>query len=67
MVAKNHIIYRRKLMRVGGSVSVPIPRELRQALGIGTGEYVTLVAVNEHSILLKKERKVWDGRIKKKD
>lgn len=59
--------YRRKVMRVGGSVVVPIPKKLRQDLGIGVGEYVKICSVNEHSILIKKERKVWDGRITRKD
>lgn len=59
--------YRRKIMRVGGSVMVPLPRKLRQDLGIGVGEYVTLCSVNEHSILIKKEGKSWDGRIARKD
>lgn len=59
--------YRRKIMRVGGSVMVPLPRKLRQSLGIGVGEYVSLCAMNEHSILIKKEEKDWDGRITRKD
>lgn len=59
--------YRRKIMRVGGSVIVALPKKLRQDLGIGVGEYVKLVSVNEHSILIKKEEKVWDGRIARKD
>ncbi len=59
--------YRRKVMRVGGSVMVPLPRKLRQALGIGVGDYVTLCSVNEHSILIKKEEKPWNGRVARKD
>ena len=60
-------IYNRKIMRVGGSVVVPLPRKLRQDLGIGVGDYVKLVSVNEHSILIKKEGKVWDGRVARKN
>lgn len=59
--------YRRKIMRVGGSVMVPLPRKLRQDLGIGVGDYVSFVAVDEHSIIIKKEEKIWDGRIARKD
>ncbi len=60
-------IYNRKIMRVGGSVVVPLPRKLRQDLGIGVGDYVKLVSVNEHTILIKKEGKVWDGRVARKN
>ena len=67
MKGVKEIYYRRKVMRVGGSVVVPIPKKLRQDLGIGVGEYVKITTVNEHSILIKKEEKAWNGRVTRKD
>ena len=67
MKPEEEIYYRRKVMRVGGSVVVPIPKKLRQDLGIGVGEYVKITMVGDHSILIKKEEKAWDGRITRKD
>lgn len=67
MRPEKEVSYRRKIMRVGGSVVVPLPKRLRQDLGIGVGEYVKITSVNEHSILIKKEEKDWDERITRKD
>ena len=67
MKPEKEIYYRRKVMRVGGSVVVPIPKKLRQDLGIGVGEYVKITMVGDHSILIKKEEKAWDGRVTRKD
>lgn len=54
-------------MRVGGSVVVALPRELRQAMGIDVGDHITIYEGPDGSINIKKERKVWDGRIKRKN
>jgi len=57
----------RKVMRVGGSVLVPLPRKLRQEMNIGVGDYVQVKAGEEGEIIIKKERRVWDGRVARKD
>lgn len=57
----------RKVMRVGGSVVVPLPRELRQKLGIGVGDYVKLKEGLDGTIIIEKEGRNWDGIIKRKD
>ncbi|MBA7570692.1 hypothetical protein ES708_12445 [subsurface metagenome] len=57
----------RKVMRVGGSVVVPLPRELRQKLGIGVGDYVKVKEGPDETIIIEQERRPWDGIIKRKD
>jgi len=59
--------YRRKVFKVGGSMVVPIPKELRQDLGLGVGDYVELVRYDERSINIIKAKEIWDGRITRKD
>lgn len=59
--------WRRKITRVGGSVMVPLPRKLRQDLGIGVGDYVSIKRGEDETIMIEKERKIWDGRIARKD
>lgn len=60
-------MYRRKVMKVGGSVVVPLPKKLRQSLGILVGDYVRVWMGETGEIVLKKEGKEWDGSIKIKD
>ncbi|MBA7531434.1 hypothetical protein ES705_23647 [subsurface metagenome] len=60
-------IYNRKIMRVGGSVVVPLPRKLRQEMGLDVGDYVMVYEGSAGSIKIEKQRKVWDGRIKRKN
>ena len=67
MAEKKVKTYKRKVFRVGGSVVVPLPKELRWILSIGIGEYVKIAEGPGESIVIKKERKDWDGRIKRKD
>lgn len=57
----------RKVMRVGGSVVVAIPTKLRQNLGFGVGDYVMVKEGPDGTIIIEKERKVWDERIKRKN
>jgi len=57
----------RKVMRVGGSVVVALPRELRQKLNIGVGDYVMVKEGPDGTIIIEKERESWDGIIKRKD
>jgi antitoxin component of MazEF toxin-antitoxin module len=60
-------IYNRKIMRVGGSVVVPIPRKLRQEMGIDVGDHVDVMGGLNGAVIIKKQRKVWDGRITRKN
>lgn len=57
----------RKMMRVGGSVVVPIPAKLRQKLGFGVGDYVMVKEGPDGTIIIEKERKIWDERITRKN
>ncbi|MBA7556297.1 hypothetical protein ES705_48997 [subsurface metagenome] len=59
--------YSRKIMRVGGSVVVPLPRKLRQEMGIDVGDYVMVYKGLTGVIQIEKQRKVWDGRITRKN
>ena len=54
-------------MRVGGSVVVPIPRKLRQEMGIDVGDHVDVMGGLNGAVIIKKQRKVWDGRITRKN
>ncbi len=60
-------VYSRKVMRVGGSVVVPIPKEIRRIVDLGIGERVDIFIKPDGQIIMKKERKAWDGVIKRKD
>jgi antitoxin component of MazEF toxin-antitoxin module len=60
-------IYNRKIMRVGGSVVVPLPRKLRQEIGLDVGDHVMVYKGLAGSIKIEKQRKVWDGRITRKN
>ena len=60
-------IYSRKIMRVGGSVVVPLPTKLRQANGFDVGDYVMVYEGPGGSIKIEKQRKVWNGRITRKN
>ncbi len=60
-------IYSRKIMRVGGSVVVPIPKEIRRLIDIGIGERVDIFVNPAKQIIIQKERKAWDGIIKRRD
>ncbi|MBA7572103.1 hypothetical protein ES708_13878 [subsurface metagenome] len=60
-------IYNRKIMRVGGSVVVPLPRKLRQEMGLDVGDYVMVYEGSAGAIKIEKQRKVWDGRITRKN
>ncbi len=60
-------IYSRKIMRVGGSVVVPIPRKLRQEICLDVGDHVEVMEGLNGAIIIKKHGKVWDGRIKRKN
>ncbi|MBA7536532.1 hypothetical protein ES705_28796 [subsurface metagenome] len=66
-MTKTGKIYTRKIMRVGGSVVVPLPRILRQEMGLDVGDYVEVMEGLNGAIILKKKRKVWDGRITRKN
>ncbi len=66
-MAEKGEIYTRKIMRVGGSVVVPIPRKLRQEMGIDVGDYVMVYEASAEAIKIEKQRKVWDGRITRKN
>lgn len=59
--------YKRTMMKVGGSVTVPIPKDIRRKLDIARGDEVYVFLSGDIIIIEKKERKVWDGRIKRKD
>jgi len=63
----NEKTYRRKLMKVGGSVVVPLPKRLRNSLGIGQGDYVEISLAGVDGINIKREKKPWHGHITKKD
>ncbi len=67
MPEKKRNEYRRKVFRVGGSVVVPIPKKLRQDLGLVVGDRVRLSIISENWIVIKKEGKPWDGSIKISD
>lgn len=54
-------------MRVGGSVVVPIPKEIRRIVDLGIGERVDIFVKADMQIIIQKERKAWDGIIKRKD
>ena len=60
-------IYNRKVMRVGGSVVVPLPRKLRQEMGIDVGDLVMVYEGSAGAIKIEKQRKVWNGRIARKN
>ena len=60
-------IYNRKIMRVGGSVVVPLPRKLRQEIGLDVGDHVMVYKGLAGVIQIEKQRKVWDGRITRKN
>jgi antitoxin component of MazEF toxin-antitoxin module len=60
-------IYNRKIMRVGGSVVVPLPRKLRQEIGLDVGDYVMVSEGQGGEIKIEKQRKVWNGRITRKN
>ena len=55
--------YKRKLTRVGGSVMVALPKDLRRMLDLGVGDRVQLWAVKEGYIIIQKEKGVRDGNI----
>ncbi len=65
--SKKVINLRRKVMRIGGSVVVALPKKIRQDVGMGVGDYVMVSEGPEGTIIIKKEGKVWDGRIARKD
>ncbi len=50
----------RKVMRVGGSTVVALPKAMRQALGIKAGDSVKITFGVNQSIVLQKERNPWD-------
>lgn len=54
-------------MRVGGSVVVPIPKEIRRLISLGIGERVDIFINPDGQIIIQKEEKAWDGIIKRKD
>ncbi len=54
-------------MRVGGSVVVPLPRKLRQEIGLDVGDYVMVYEASSGAIKIEKQRKVWNGRITRKN
>ncbi len=60
-------IYNRKIMRVGGSVVVPLPRKLRQEMGLDVGDLVMVYEGSTGAIKIEKQRKVWNGRIARKN
>ena len=55
--------YKRKLTRVGGSVMVALPKDLRRMLDLGVGDRVQLWSVKEGYIIIQKEKGVRDGNI----
>ena len=66
-MTKTGKIYTRKIMRVGGSVVVPLPRILRQEMGLDVGDYVMVYECSTGAIKIEKQGKVWDGRITRKN
>ena len=59
--------FKRKMMKVGGSVTVPIPKEIRRKIDIAKGDEVYVFCQGVKIIIEKIERKEWDGRIERKD
>ncbi|MBA7609572.1 hypothetical protein ES703_16763 [subsurface metagenome] len=59
--------YKRKIMRVGGSVVVAIPKEIRRIIELGIGERVDIFVNADKQIIIQKEEKAWDGIIHRKD
>jgi AbrB family looped-hinge helix DNA binding protein len=49
---------RRKLSRVGGSVVVAIPKDVRRDLNIGVGDWVKMTAVEGKYIVIELEERV---------
>lgn len=49
---------KRKLTRVGGSVMVALPTELRREVDLGVGDLVKITAVSERYIVIEKEKGV---------
>lgn len=60
-------MYRRKVMRVGGSVVIPLPKKIRREMDLGVGDQVDIFLNNEGQIILKKVERFWSGRITRKD
>lgn len=61
------ISYRRKVMKVGGSVVVPLPKEIRRVVNLGVGDMVDVFINEDGQIILKKVERAWSGRITRKD
>ena len=64
-VPKNKID--RKLTRVGGSVTVAIPKEVRREVGLVVGDRVNLWPVDKRYIVIEKSKGVLDEDISIRD
>ncbi len=53
----------RKVMKVGGSVVVPIPSKLRKRLNIAPGDRMRINEGAEGTIIMKKVKGVWSERV----
>lgn len=56
------LTFRRKLVRIGGSTVVALPRKARKRLGLHVGNTVRLV-VDEECVIIARERGMMDGSV----
>lgn len=59
---KRPLMFSRKVVRIGGSVTIALPREVRVALAIHPGNYVRM-ALHEDALMLVKEKGISDASI----